>query len=193
MMRRLPALTTLVLVGAVAAAATAPAFGSPPRPGHSTITGGHSKITLSKATRKAMADDAYTLTAVSPAKFNGKTLTSPIKSGTFTIAPQHAAINTAGGFTISHGGASVSITKVKSTSNGSSGSGTGVVSGHGRIKVIITGEGSPSLGNNSVTVSGFPVTLAKPLIKVLDNKFGTKLFKAHAKIGKGDATFTYKN
>jgi hypothetical protein len=176
-----------------AAGVAAAGASTPPRPGHYTVTGGSSKITLNKSTRTAMASHGYTLTAISPATFNGKTLKSPIKGGTFTLFPEQANIRAAGGFTISHGGKHVSISKVRSTTNGKSGSGTARVRGHGRIKSIITGQPkSLAPGNNTVSASGFSVKLAKPLIKVLDNKFGTTLFKSHARVGKGSATFNYK-
>ena len=59
-----------------------------------------------------------------PAKYDGKTVTAPVKSGSFSEVPPGAKINTAGGFTISHKGTTISVTGLKSTSNGTSGSGT---------------------------------------------------------------------
>jgi len=189
-MPRRTALTAATLAGSVALAAAAPAAGSVPHPGHATITHGSSKIKLSKKTRKAMSHKHYTLTAIAPAKYKKHTLRSPIKSGTYENFS--ATVNTAGGFRISHGGTSVSIRKFQSKSSAGSGSGTAIVTGHGRIKAVTTGEPSSVVPGNPVRASGFTVTMAKPLVKALDGAFGTKLFKKHAKIGKGSVVFYYK-
>lgn len=183
----------IALVGAVVTGGIATTASATPRPSHATITGGSSKIKLSKSTLKAIAANGYTLSAISPATFDGKTLTTPIHSGTFTIVPEQASINADGGFKISHGGTSVSITKIKSTTNGQTGSGTAVVTGVGRIKAIITGQPKTlSPTSSTVTASGFSVTMAKTLVNVLDTTFNTTLFKKHKKVGKGSANFTYQ-
>lgn len=183
----------IALLGAVTTGGLATTASATPRPSHATITGGSSKIKLSKSTLNAIKANGYTLSAISPATFDGKTLTTPIRNGTFTVVPEQASINADGGFTISHGGTSVSIAKVKSTTNGQSGSGTAVVTGVGRIKAIITGQPKTlSPTSSTVKASGFSVTMAKPLVKVLDTTFNTTLFRKHKKIGKGSANFTYQ-
>lgn len=182
----------ITIVGVVTAAGVATAaVGATPRPSHGNVTGGSSKITLNKASLKAMKSNHVTLTAISPSKFNGKTLRSPVKGGQFTLAAASASVKIGGGFKISHGGKSVTVTKLHSTSGASGGSGTAVVSGHGRIAAVVTSAGTPTLTPTTVKSSNFKVTLAKPLVKVLDKKFGTKLFKKHAQIGTGSATINY--
>jgi hypothetical protein len=67
------------------------------------------------------------------------------------------------------------------------------VTGAGRIPATVTSPGNPTLTPTMIKSTGFTVTLAKPLVKVLDKAFGTKLFKAHAQIGTGSATVKYHN
>jgi hypothetical protein len=193
-MRRLPALTATVLAGVVAFAAAAPATGSVPHPGHATITHGSSKIKLSKSVRRTMAKKHFTLSAISPSTYKHGTLTSPVKSGSYSFPS--ASVNTGGGFKISHGGKTVSITKFQSKSSAGGGSGTAVVTGHGRIKAVTTSQPDPSNVSGEFSsplhATGFTVTLAKPLVKALDSAFNTTLFKKHSKIGTGSVTFYYK-
>lgn len=172
-------------------AATAAAGASTPRPSHGNVTGGSTTIKLSKASLKAMKKNGFTLSAISPATFNGKTLKSPIKGGNFQVPT--AKITVAGGFKISHGGKSVSVTKLHSTSSVNGGSGTAIVTGQGRIPATVTSSGTPTLTPTMIKSTGFTVTLDKPLVKVLDSTFGTKLFKTHAQIGTGSATVRYHN
>jgi hypothetical protein len=176
-------------MGTVGSAADA----STPRPSHGNVTGGSSKITLNKASLKSMKKNNFTLSAISPSKFNGKTLKSPVKGGQFTLAAASASITTGGGFKISHGSKSVTVTKLHSHSGASGGSGTAVVSGHGRISAVETSPGTPDLSPGQIKSSNFNVTLAGPLVKALDKKFHTKLFKSHAEIGTGTATIKYKS
>lgn len=179
-------LGTLTVGGVTAAAA-----GTTPRPSHGNVTGGSLKIKLNKDSLKAMRANGFTLSAISPARFNGKTLKSPIKGGQFTLAAASAKITVGGGFKISHAGKSVAVTKLHSQTGPSGGSGTAMVTGHGRIAATVTSPGTPTLTPTMVKSSGFTVTLAKPLVKVLDSTFGTKLFKSHAEIGTGTATIHY--
>jgi hypothetical protein len=182
----------IVLVGAVTSGGIATAAASStPRPSHGNVTGGSTTIKLSKSSLNAMRKNGFTLSAISPATFNGKTLKSPIKGGNFRVPT--AKVTVGGGFKISHGGKSVTVTKLHSTSSVTGGSGTAVVTGQGRIPATVTSPGTPTLTPTMIKSTGFNVTLAKPLVKVLDDTFGTKLFKAHAQIGTGSATVRYHN
>jgi hypothetical protein len=152
------------------------------------VTGGKSRISLNRSARHAIASHHFTIAATGPATYNGVTLTAPVKSGTYTGLA--ADVNTAGGLRISHGGTSVSVRKVRSSS--SSFSGTATVTGHGRIPAIRLGVPTKASGNDPVTYSGFTVTLSKRLVKILDHRFGTTLFKAHRHLGTGSVTIKYR-
>jgi hypothetical protein len=175
-------------VTVAAIAAPSAALGTP-RPADHKVTGGKTSITLNAKARHAMSSHRFVLTATGPATLKGATLTTPVTSGTY--AGFTADVKTAGGFRISKGSRSVTISKVHS--NSSSFTGTAKVSGHGRIKAVKIGVPTAMSGSNPVTFSGYTVTLDKPLVQVLDTKFGTKLFAKHAKIGTGSTTLKYKN
>jgi hypothetical protein len=169
------------------AAATAGVAVAHPAATH-RVTGGKSRISLSRNVRRAIASHHLAIAATGPATYNGGTLTAPVRSGTYTGLS--ADVNTAGGFRISRGGTSVSVRKVRSSS--SSFSGTAKVTGHGRIPAITLGVPTKVSGNDPVTYSGFSVTLSKQLVKILDHRFGTTLFKTHRHIGTGSITIKYK-
>jgi hypothetical protein len=180
-----------VLVGGFASAAV----GAPQRPAASgdTITGGSVSITLSSSVLKALKHDHVHLAAVKPSTLKGNKLKAPVTGGTFSLLAASADVKTSGGFTIAKGGKSVTISKLESMASTGAGSGTAVVSGHGRITAITTTAPSSLLpSGNSVSASGFTVSLSNKLVKILDAKFGTTLFKSHAKLGAGAVTFTYK-
>jgi hypothetical protein len=180
----------VVVVGLVVGAAVVPSVaGAIPRPSAHKVTGGKTSITLNAKTRHAMTSNHYVLTATGPATLKGATLTTPVTSGTY--AGFTADVKTAGGFRISNASTGVTISKVHSKS--SSFSGTAKVSGHGRIKALTIGVPTSMSGSNPVTFSGYTVALAKPLVKLLDAKFGTRLFAKHAKIGTGSTTLKYSN
>jgi hypothetical protein len=183
---RVPAV--LVLSSAVGIAAAAPAAAISHRPG-STITGGTSKLTISKSTLRALHHHHFTLTAKSPATLSGRTLTTPIKSGTFTGFS--ATVQTAGGFTISKGSKHITVSNLHSDS--STGVGTARVTGHGRVKAVTNTQPTHTSFGNPITASGFTVSLAKPLIKILDAKFNTLAFNKHKTLGTGSVSFTYSN
>jgi len=155
------------------------------------ITGGHIKIKLNAAALSALSSAHLKLTPKSPATFNGTTLKAPIKGGTIDIATVTAHIKSAGGFTISKGSKSVTVKALHSTAHGGAGgSGTALVTGHGRIKAITTTAATVSSGSGSISAKNFKVTLAAPLVKILDKKFHTTVFADHARIGTGSATMT---
>lgn len=175
----------LALSAALLAAASAPAGAAGQRP-QSKITGGTSKLVLSKTTLKALKASHFKLTAKSPATLSGRTLKTPIKGGTFTGLG--ATVQTAGGFTITKGSKHISVTSLRSGTS----SGTAKVSGHGRVEAVTnTFPTKYSLGTNPVTASGFTVSLATPLIKILDSTFHTKAFKKHPTLGTGSVSFTH--
>jgi hypothetical protein len=176
----------LALSGGVIGASVA---GARPAANHK-VTGGSSSITINSTDLHLMKKNHLKLAAIKPAKFKSPTLKSPIKSGTYTGLS--ATIVAGGGFKISKGSKSVSITDLHSSAGVSGGTGTAKVTGHGRITAITTTSPTGISGNNPTTFSGFTVTLAPELVKILDKKFGTKLFKSHAEIGSGSVTLKYK-
>jgi hypothetical protein len=176
----------LVLSAAITAAASAPAGAVSHRPA-AKITGGTSKLHLSKTTLSAFKAKHFKLTAKSPATLSGRTLTTPIKSGTFSGFT--ATVQTAGGFTISKGSKHITVSNLHSDSR--TGVGTAKVTGHGRVKAVTNTQPTSTHLGNPVTASGFTVSLAKPLIKILDSTFHTTAFKKHAKLGTGSVSFNY--
>jgi hypothetical protein len=184
--------SAVVLVAGVAVAGAvvgAQVAGARPAANHK-VTGGSSSIKINSTDLHLMKTNHLKLSASKPAKFKSPTLKSPIKGGTYTGLS--ATIVASGGFKISKGSKSVSITDVHSSSGISGGTGTAKVTGHGRITAITTSRPTDISGNNPTTFSGFTVTLAPPLVKILDKKFKTKLFKSHAEIGTGSVTLKYK-
>jgi hypothetical protein len=136
-----------------------------------------------------MHTHGFTLAATGPARLSGTKLTSPVTGGTYTGFS--ATVRQAGGFRISKAGAQVTVRKAVDKTD--SLSGTAIVTGRGRIKAV-TVTLPRSMHKNSAhstTFSGYTVTLAKPLVRVLDTTFGTKLFAKHATIGTGSTTLRY--
>lgn len=178
----------LVLSTAVLTAAALPAGASAPGAGI-PVKGGSQKLMFSKATLKAVKANHVKFTAVSPSTFNGKVLTSPITGGSLSIAQQTATVDDGGGLTISMGHKHVTITKFHS--DGTTGVGTAKVSGHGRVKALVATKPTSVSGTDPVTASGYTVTMAGPLVKILDTKFHTKFFKKHTKLGTGSTTLSF--
>lgn len=187
-MNRLARLSAVTVLS-TAIVTMAPAIaGAAPSIAPIKITGGHIKFKLNSTAVSGLSSAHLKLTAKKPAKLKSHTLTVPVKGGTITVATLTAHIKSAGGFTISKGGKKVSVTNLHSSAQGGhGGQGTAVVSGHGRIEAITTSAPTVS-GSGPITASNFQVTLAAPLVKILDKKFKTTIFKAHPTIGTGDAT-----
>jgi hypothetical protein len=173
------------LSAAVITVAAAPAVAAAGIP----IKGGSQQLRFNHSVRHALKASHIKLAAVSPSSFNGKVLTSPITGGTLSIAQQTAIVDDGGGLMISKGHKHVAITKFHS--DGTTGVGTAKVSGHGRVKALVASKPTSVSGSDPVTASGYTVTMAAPLVKILDKKFHTKVFKKHAKLGTGSTTLSF--
>jgi hypothetical protein len=184
------AVVTALACGGLAAAVAVPSFAASARPAAThKVTGGKSSVKLNASARKAMKHDGVTLTPVSPATYHHAKLTSPITGGQYT--GYSAKIRTAGGFTLSKGGVSVSITKLHSDSGTMTG--TAIVTGHGRIDAVhISIPTHYDVNDNPAKFSGFTVTMTSDLVTILDNAFDTKAFKTHAEIGTGSTSIKYQ-
>jgi hypothetical protein len=158
------------------------------------VTDGKSSVKLSAKSRKAMKQHHLHLTPIAPSTLKHGKLSSPVTGGTFTGIS--ADIKSGGGFKISKGGTTITVTKLDSQSNAGGGSGTAKVSGQGRIEVITVSQPQNydfgKAGGKPAKFSGFTVTMSPNFVKVLDQAFHTKQFKKHATIGTGSTTFHYK-
>jgi hypothetical protein len=184
-------IVTLAAAGVIVATGIGAAGLASARPATNPITGGSIKVKLYPGAVKAMKKNHIALTAVSPSSLAKGTLTEQVTGGTLDIINETATVQSSGGFRIAKGSKSVTIRKLDAKTSSTGGGATAVVTGHGRIAAITTTAPVLVPGAGSITASGFTVTLSKPLVSILDKKFGTKLFKTHAKIGTGAVTFTY--
>jgi hypothetical protein len=166
------------------------AVASPHAPAAShQIKNGKTSISLDGKTAKALLKDGFVVTPTGNAKFKDFVFSFPVTGGRYNAGK--GKIFHTGGIEITKGTHHVTIKSL--IVNTTSGVGTALVSGHGRITAVKVGQPNSGGGSaHSVTFSGYSVTLAKPAIKVLDKKFHTKAFKKHPTLGTGTTTLHFK-
>jgi hypothetical protein len=152
------------------------------------IKGGKTTVALNGASVTALAKDHFALAPTGRAKVNPSTfsLTFPVIGGTFAGASK-GTIKHTGGIKISKGTKSIVIKDLVLALH--KGTGTAVVSGHGRMSALTISD--PQSGSEN-SVSGYTVRLSKPIVKVLDKKFNTKAFKKHPTLGTGSTKLKFK-
>jgi hypothetical protein len=151
------------------------------------IKSGKTSIALNGATLTALLADKFGVAPTGKAKVS-KTfvLSFPVTGGTFTSASK-GTIKHTGGIKVSRNAKHITIKNLVIKLH--SGSGTAVVSGHGRMPAITV---TAPQGGSSHSVTGYTVALSKPLIKVLDKKFHTKAFKKNPTLGTGSTKVKFK-
>jgi hypothetical protein len=153
------------------------------------VTGGHSEVAVSGAFRSALASHNVTLAATGKATYAHHTLKLPITGGVATI-PTYG-LNYAGGFTLTSGGVTVTVTKLKIANKTQKV--TGVINGKRRINVFV--NGLPQNGNGGpgdVSFGGYTVALAGAAVTSFDTKLSTTVFAKHTAVGTGETTVKYK-
>lgn len=151
------------------------------------IKSGKTSIALNSDSLNALIKDKFSLAPTGRAKVSKSfALVFPVTGGTFSNAGK-GTIKHTGGIKISKKTKSVTIKNLVVKLH--SGKGSAVVTGHGRMPAITVA--SPQ-GGGPHSVTGYTVSLSKPLIKVLDKKFHTKAFKKHATLGTGSTNLKLK-
>jgi hypothetical protein len=179
------AATAVVLSAGGASLAVA---GSGAQAASQPIKGGHSSVALDSKTVNALFGDGFGVSSTGRAKINGTTFTVrfPLTGGSYT-SPTKGTIREAGGIKVTKGKKHVTVRNI--TLNLRKGSGTAIVSGHGRMSAVTIGAAQ---GGSQNSFSGYPVRLSRPLIRVLDKKFHTKAFRQNKKLGTGSTTMKFK-
>jgi hypothetical protein len=152
------------------------------------IKSGKTSLSLNSDTVNALVKDHFALAPTGRAKVNPKTfaLTFPVTGGTFANAGK-GTIDHTGGIKISKGKKSIVIKNLILALH--AGTGTAVVSGHGRMSALSIGD--PQAGSEN-SFSGYSVKLSRAIIKVLDKKFSTKAFKKNPTLGTGSTKLKFK-
>jgi hypothetical protein len=152
------------------------------------IKGGKTSVSLNGPTVAALAKDHFGLSGTGKGKvdFTTFTVTFPVTGGTFANAGK-GTIKHTGGIKISKGKKSITIKNLILALH--AGTGTAVVSGHGRMSALTLGD--PQAGGKN-SFSGYSVTLSKAIVKVLDKKFHTKAFKKNPTLGTGSTKLKFK-
>jgi hypothetical protein len=150
------------------------------------IKSGKTSISLDSATANALIKDKFLVTPTGKAKFKNFVFSFPVTGGTFTN-PSRGTIRHTGGIKVTRRAKHITIRSLVLHLH--SGSGTALVSGHGRMSAITMS--APQAGGRR-SFSGYTVSLAKPLIRVLDKKFHTKAFKRHPTLGTGSTKLRFK-
>jgi hypothetical protein len=170
-------------VGASAAVA-APVGGVPSGP----ITGGKTTITLAAKTASALRSHGFKTAATGRATLKGVNLTLPVTGGHYKSGV--GLVEHVGGLKISKGTHSVTIKNLDIRP--ADGTGTAIVTGHGRMSAVAVG--SPNAGGgsaHSITYSAWSIALSKPLVKVLDHELSTTYFASHDNLGSGSTTLDF--
>jgi hypothetical protein len=154
------------------------------------IKSGHTSVALNSDTLNALIKDKFSLKPTGKAKVTKTfSLVFPVTGGHYNAGK--GKITHTGGIEITKGKKHITIKNL--VVNPHSGAGTAVVSGHGRISAVQLGQPNSGSGSaNSVTFSGYSVSLSKTAIKVLDKKFSTKAFKKNPTLGTGTTKLNFK-
>jgi hypothetical protein len=152
------------------------------------IKSGKTTLALNGDSVTALLKHHFALAPTGKAKVDPSTfsLTFPVTGGTFASATK-GTIKHTGGIKISHGTTSIVIKNLVLSLH--KGTGTAVVSGHGRMSALTIGDAQ---GGSKNSVSGYTVSLSKPIIKVLDKKFHSKAFKKNPTLGTGSTKLKFK-
>jgi hypothetical protein len=176
----------LVTAGVGASVAVAgPASGVPSGP----ITGGKTTITIDSKTAAGLLSHGFKTAATGRATLKGAKLTLPVTGGHYKSGV--GVVEQVGGLEISKGSHSVTIKNLDVRP--ADGTGTALVTGHGRMAAVTVG--SPNAGGgspHSITYSAWSITLSKPLVKVLDHDLSTTYFASHDSLGSGSTTLDFK-
>jgi hypothetical protein len=113
-MRRLPFLTALVAVLALAVTSAALATNPP----FTKVKGGTTTLTLNSAATTALTSAHLTVTPVAPATASGSTFTFPISGGRVNLKNLHGVIINRGGITVSNGTKSATVRHLTVVSGG---------------------------------------------------------------------------
>jgi hypothetical protein len=151
------------------------------------IKSGKTSISLNGTTIAKLFADHFVVAPTGKAKVS-KTfvLSFPVTGGTFTNAGR-GTIRHTGGIKVTRRAKHITIKNLVMKLH--SGSGTALVSGHGRMSAITMS--APQAGGRR-SFSGYTVALARPLIRVLDKKFHTKAFKKNPTLGTGSTKLKFK-
>jgi hypothetical protein len=146
------------------------------------IKSGKTSISLDSKTANALLKDGFIPSATGKARFKNFAFSFPVTGGSFSGATKGTFKHT-GGLKVTKATKHITIRNLVIKLH--SGSGTALVSGHGRMSAVTV---TAPQGGSAHSLIGYTVKLSKPLIKVLDKKFHTKAFKKHPTLGIGSTT-----
>jgi hypothetical protein len=149
------------------------------------IKSGKTSISLNSKTVNALLADGFLTTPTGKATFKNFVFRFPVTGGTFTNAGK-GTIRHTGGIKVTRKAKHITIRSLVIKLH--SGTGTALVSGHGRMSAVTLT--APQAGGPH-SVSGYTVKLSRPLFRVLDKKFHTKAFKKHRTLGIGSTKLKF--
>ena len=150
------------------------------------IRSGKTSISLNSQTVNALLADGFLTTPTGKAKFKNFVFSFPVTGGSFSGASR-STIRHTGGIKVTRKTKHITIRNLVIKLH--SGTGTALVSGHGRMSAITV---SGPQGGSAHSVFGYTVKLSRPLCRVLEKKFHTKAFKKHRTLGIGSTRVRFK-
>jgi hypothetical protein len=157
----------------------------------SAVVGRNTMVALNPETTKLLEEHEITVSAVAPATYS-KTMAWPVSSGQIAVATVRGTINHTGGFKLSRGEKSVTLTTfIIDTSTKKV---TALVGGQ-RIPVFAINTGSEQRETESggaIVVHGLSLTVTEEAATTLNNSLGVSAFKEGQVFGIAAMTLAVK-
>jgi hypothetical protein len=179
------AATATGLAAMTALATTSPAFAA-----GTAVTGGHSSITVSSTSAKALSSANISIHAVAPATYKNRVLRLPISGGTAT--PPTYVMHYAGAFKLVKGSKTFKVHGL--IANTKTNKVTAHINSHSRMAVFTLGAPqNGSGGPGDVSFGAYTVKWTSGAQTYLDNHLSTKVFANHPKLGTGDTRVKFNS